>query len=108
MRLYTLYRMSSFARNLLRFSPVAESSSDRLKMADPDFVPPLHKKKGDLLYDVDENRRRRGVKYQLLKLKQKSDSSGSEGFDEETIANETVVHNETSYTMPHKQCLTHR
>ena len=59
-------------------------------MADPDFVPPLHKKKGDLLYDVDENRRRRGVKYQLLKLKQKSDSSGSEGFDEETIANETV------------------
>ena len=46
-------------------------------MADPDFVPPLHKRKGDLLYDVDENRRRRGVKYQLLKLKQKSDSSGS-------------------------------
>ena len=68
-------------------------------MADPDFVPPLHKNKGDLLYDVNKNRRRRGVKNQLEKLKQKSDSSGSEGsaIDDESIANEAPVSDEQNH-----------
>ena len=52
-----------------------------IKMADdPDFVPRVHKKKGSLLYDVEENRRRRSINYQL---KQKSEESESEDIENE-------------------------
>ena len=55
-----------------------------IKMADdPDFVPRVHKKKGSLLYDVEENRRRRSINYQLKQLKQKSEESESEDIENE-------------------------
>ena len=59
-----------------------------IKMADdPDFLPPVHRKKGSLLYDVEENRRRRSVRYQLEQLKQKNDASESEDVENEDDAN---------------------
>ena len=54
---------------------------------DPDFLPPVHGKKGSLLYDVEENRRRRSVRYQLEQLKQKNDASESEDVENEDDAN---------------------
>ena len=44
-------------------------------------------KKGSLLYDVEENRRRRSVRYQLEQLKQKNDASESEDVENEDDAN---------------------